>query len=69
MALLDVTEHLSTVMKWAALLYAPGALLFTWARRERGLAVFKGLEWALLAALLALAAAAAVALANGSIKL
>lgn len=53
----------------AALLYAPGALLFAWARRERGLAVFKGLEWALLAALLALAAAAAVALANGSIKL
>ncbi len=53
----------------AALLYAPGALLFVWARREGKLRVFKGFEWALLGALLVLASIAAAALANGSIKL
>jgi arginine:ornithine antiporter / lysine permease len=53
----------------AALLYAPGALLFAWARRERGAAVFKGFEWLVLAALLALAAAATVSLVNGTVKL
>ena len=35
----------------AALLYAPGALLFAWARREQGRPVFKGIEWALFIAL------------------
>jgi arginine:ornithine antiporter / lysine permease len=53
----------------AALLYAPGALLFAWARRERQLPLFKAFEWAVLAGIVALAAAAAIALANGSIKL
>jgi arginine:ornithine antiporter/lysine permease len=53
----------------AALLYAPGALLFVWARRERRLPVFKGFEWALLVALVALAAAAAYALATGAVAL
>jgi arginine:ornithine antiporter / lysine permease len=53
----------------AALLYAPGALLFAWARRERAQPVFKGFEWAVLAALLALAAAAAYALWAGTIQL
>jgi arginine:ornithine antiporter/lysine permease len=53
----------------SALLYAPGVLLFAWARRERGATVFTRVEWLILAALIALAAAAAVALANGTIKL
>jgi arginine:ornithine antiporter / lysine permease len=53
----------------SALLYAPGALLFAAARRERGLKLFKGYEWAVLAVLVALAAVAGWALATGSIKL
>jgi arginine:ornithine antiporter / lysine permease len=53
----------------AALLYAPGALLFAWARREQGRPVFKGMEWALFIAFAVLAVAAGMALFNGSIKL
>jgi arginine:ornithine antiporter / lysine permease len=53
----------------AALLYAPGALLFAWARREQGRPVFKGLEWALFIGFVVLAVAAGVALFNGTIKL
>jgi arginine:ornithine antiporter / lysine permease len=53
----------------AALLYAPGALLFAWARREQGRPVFKGIEWLVFAAFAALAVAAGVALFNGTIKL
>lgn len=53
----------------AALLYAPGALLFAWARREQGRPVFKGLEWLVFIALAVLAVAAGVALFNGTIKL
>ena len=53
----------------AALLYAPGALLYAWARRERALVTFKGFEWLVLVALLALAAIAGVSLYNGTIKL
>ena len=53
----------------AALLYAPGALLFAWARREQGRPVFKGLEWALFIAFVVLAVVAGVALFNGTSKL
>ncbi len=53
----------------SALLYAPGALLFIAARREKGLVLFKGFEWALLAALLVLAVIAGWGLAQGTIKL
>jgi arginine:ornithine antiporter / lysine permease len=53
----------------AALLYAPGALLFAWARREQGKPLFQGFEWGLLAALVALAAAAAWALVDGTLTL
>jgi arginine:ornithine antiporter / lysine permease len=53
----------------AALLYAPGALLFAWARRELGSPVFKGAEWALFAALLVCAGIAAWSLASGSLTL
>jgi arginine:ornithine antiporter/lysine permease len=53
----------------AALLYAPGALLFAWARREQGQRVFKGSEWLLFIAFAVLAVAAGVALFNGTIKL
>jgi arginine:ornithine antiporter / lysine permease len=53
----------------AALLYAPGVLLFAWARRERGLPVFKGIEWLVFIAFAVLAVVAGVALFNGTIKL
>lgn len=53
----------------AALLYAPGALLFAWARREQGKPVFTGFEWALFAVLLALAVAAGWGLSAGSLSL
>jgi arginine:ornithine antiporter / lysine permease len=53
----------------AALLYAPGALLFAWARRERGATVFKGFEWLVLAALVGLSVVAVLALINGRISL
>jgi arginine:ornithine antiporter / lysine permease len=53
----------------AALLYAPGAVLFAIARREQERAVFKGWEWAILAALIALALGAAGGLYTGRIAL
>ena len=53
----------------AALLYAPGALLFAWARREQGKPAFQGIEWGVLALLVALAATAAWGLAGGTLKL
>lgn len=43
----------------SSLLYAPGALLYAWARRSRGAAVFSRAEWIGFAALLAAAAIAA----------
>ena len=42
----------------SSLLYTPGALLYAWARREHGRALFSRKEWALAAALLAADAAA-----------
>jgi len=53
----------------SALLYVPGALLFAYARREQGREVFKGYEWAILGALLLLAAGAGYALFTGAVKL
>ena len=47
----------------SALLYAPGALLYGWAKRQRQERVFTGWEWAMLAVFVALAAIAAVLLA------
>lgn len=53
----------------SALLYAPGAAVFFWAKRERALRVFRPLEWALFAALCAGALWAGVSLANGGLTL
>ncbi len=53
----------------AALLYAPGALLFAWARREQGRPVFKGIEWGVFVGFVVLAVVAGVALFNGTITL
>lgn len=53
----------------SALLYAPGALLYTWAKRQRHERVFTAPEWAVLAVLLALAGIAAVLLAMGRLAL
>jgi arginine:ornithine antiporter / lysine permease len=53
----------------SAVLYLPGALLFVWARRERGGVVFKGVEWAVLAGLAVVAAIGAYTLFTGAIKL
>ena len=37
----------------AAILYAPGTILYVWARREQGKALFTPIEWAICAAALA----------------
>jgi len=53
----------------SALLYAPGALLYAWARRGHGRALFARAEWLGFAALLALAAFAALGLQRGWLSL
>lgn len=53
----------------SALLYAPGVLLYAWARREHGRALFARAEWAGFAALLAAAAVAALGLRQGWLRL
>jgi arginine:ornithine antiporter/lysine permease len=53
----------------SALLYAPGLLVFAWARREQKRKVFTAAEFAGAALLLAAAAVAAYLLGTGQIKL
>lgn len=53
----------------SALLYAPGALLYAWARRGHGRALFARAEWLGFAALLALAVLAALGLQRGWLSL
>jgi arginine:ornithine antiporter/lysine permease len=53
----------------SALLYSPGALLYAWARRQHGRALFSRREWALFAALLAASAVAAWGLQQGWLTL
>jgi arginine:ornithine antiporter/lysine permease len=53
----------------SALLYAPGVLLYAWAKRQRQERVFTAWEWAILAALVALAGVAATMLATGRLAL
>ncbi len=53
----------------SALLYAPGAALFFWARREQGRDAFTDIEKAILGALLLLAVVAIAMLANGNLGL
>jgi arginine:ornithine antiporter/lysine permease len=53
----------------SALLYAPGVLLYAWAKREQHARLFKPFEAAILAALLVLAAIAAWLLSSGTLGL
>lgn len=53
----------------SCLLYTPGALLYAWARREHGRALFSRREWALIAALLAADAVALAGLKAGWLTL
>lgn len=53
----------------SALLYAPGALLYALAKRQRGERVFSIWEWLLLAALIVLAVVGAYALATSGLSL
>jgi arginine:ornithine antiporter/lysine permease len=53
----------------SAVLYAPGTLLYLWARRERGEAVFKTTDWIILAVLVVGALAGLGALLTGVIQL
>ncbi len=53
----------------SALLYAPGVLLYGWAKRERGARMFKPFEIAILVALVALAATAGWLLATGALAI
>lgn len=50
-------------------LYAPGSLLYVWARREQGKTLFSALEWAMCAAVLAGGIYAAFALLSGKYSL
>ena len=53
----------------AALLYAPGTLLFVVARREQGRPMFTRIEWLLVGVVFALAVGALCALASGNISI
>lgn len=53
----------------SALLYAPGVLLYGWAKRQRRQGMFTTWEWAILAVLVALAGVAATLLALGRLSL
>jgi arginine:ornithine antiporter / lysine permease len=53
----------------SALLYAPGVLLYVWARHQRQQRVFTRWEWAVLALLVGLAGVAATLLATGRLGL
>lgn len=53
----------------SAVLYAPGTLLYLWARREQGRRVFSGLDWALMALTVAGAIYGIYGLASGMITL
>ena len=53
----------------SALLYAPGVLLYGWAKREQGKRLFQPFEIAIVAALLVFAALAAYLLATGALGL
>jgi arginine:ornithine antiporter/lysine permease len=53
----------------SALLYAPGVLLYGWAKRERSARLFKPFEAVILAGLLVLAAVAAWLLSTGALGL
>ncbi len=52
-----------------ALLYAPGAAVYIWARKQRAERAFKGFEIGILAALLLMAVVAAYLLATGGLSL
>jgi arginine:ornithine antiporter/lysine permease len=53
----------------SALLYLPGVVLYAWAKRQRQERVFTPWEWAILAALVALAGIAATLLIMGRLGL
>lgn len=53
----------------SALLYAPGTMLFFWARRERGETVFKPVEWAIFAVVAVAALIGVYQLATGVIDI
>jgi arginine:ornithine antiporter/lysine permease len=53
----------------SALLYAPGVLIYAWAKRQRDEPLFTTWEWVILAALLLLAGVAATLLAIGQLGL
>ncbi len=53
----------------SALLYAPGLLVFAWARKEQKHQVFKAAEWGVAAVLVAAAAVAGYMLSTGDLKL
>ena len=53
----------------SALLYAPGALVYLWAKKQHAQKPFSGYEWAVLAGLVLLAAASAAMLATGRLTL
>ncbi len=53
----------------SALLYAPGAVVYLWAKKQAKQRPFSGAEWVVLAGLLVLAAASAAMLASGRLAL
>ena len=53
----------------SAMLYAPGVVLYAWAKRQRQERVFNTAEWVLLAVLVILAGVSATLLAMGRLSL
>jgi len=57
-----------TYLLMAAMLYAPGIVIYVWARQENGEKVFTPFEWIIAVGLVAAAIVAAVLIWNGSIS-
>ncbi|SEB20857.1 arginine:ornithine antiporter / lysine permease, partial [Variovorax sp. YR216] len=53
----------------AAILYAPGTVLYIWARRERGKQVFSSIDWVILIAVIIGAVVGIYSLATGAITI
>jgi arginine:ornithine antiporter/lysine permease len=53
----------------SAVLYAPGTILYIWARREQGRGVFGGFDWVLLGAVLLAGAYGVYSLLSGAITI
>ena len=68
-ARLKLTDEERAGVLLAAILYAPGTVLYIWARRERGKPVFSPIDWIILIAVIVAAVVGIYSLATGAITI